>query len=318
MITAGKLREKFSSLSVLVVGDICLDIDYIGGYSGYSREVEQLPIFRAEKVKYSPGGGGNLAVCFATLGLKTTVAGYWGDTFWHGDPNASILSNIFEDLGINIDLMYDCERTGVFIKYYLRNGQHIYRSDVQQEIFGIKQVINLKDSIEYHKDEYDFMACADYDESDRDGVCSPMIIEAVRVNAKVKLATSRNNIKRFKGFDYQIQNEKEIRDSGINLDSFSTWVEKDLVVTKGGKGAGSYNGHTWNRVSSKELTENIDPCGCGDMFYSIYASSVMAGYDTTTCLQLANAGARVVARKLFGTGQATVEELVEEWKVLYG
>jgi sugar/nucleoside kinase (ribokinase family) len=70
-------------------------------------------------------------------------------------------------------------------------------------------------------------------------------------------------------------------------------------------------------VGSVELTENIDPCGCGDMFYAAYSSSIMAGFDMETSIRIANSAARVVARKLFGTGQATPEEIAEEYKVLY-
>ena len=61
----------------------------------------------------------------------------------------------------------------------------------------------------------------------------------------------------------------------------------------------------------------IDPCGCGDMFYAAYSSSIMAGYDVETSIKIANSAARVVARKLFGTGQASPEEIAREYKVLY-
>jgi sugar/nucleoside kinase (ribokinase family) len=70
-------------------------------------------------------------------------------------------------------------------------------------------------------------------------------------------------------------------------------------------------------VNSDELTDKIDPCGCGDMFYAAYSSSIMAGYDVETSIKIANSAARVVARKLFGTGQASPMEIAEEYEVLY-
>ena len=85
-----ELQDKYSKLSVLVCGDMCLDKDFIGGYSGFSREVEQLPIFRTEIEKYNPGGGGNLSVCFSALGVKTIIAGIWGDD---DDVNRYILEH---------------------------------------------------------------------------------------------------------------------------------------------------------------------------------------------------------------------------------
>ena len=331
MIEAKELSEKFSTLSVLVVGDQYLDIDYIGGYSGYSREVEQLPIFRAEKVKYSPGGAGNLAVCFATLGVKTNVAGYWGN---QSDPNRNHMELAFDNLDIDYYPMLENGRTPTFEKVYLHNGQHIYRLDLISEYeSGVKMAIVFLGN---ECEKVDFVACADYEEVHEFGVCSPEVIDAVRQNAKVKFATSRKHMMRFEGYDYIIQNISEVKRSAKgyakkaeskNPDDKHTlaWWRlfelkaKNLVITLGGKGAKQISAKYPDvSVESKELTENIDPCGCGDMFYAIYSSSVMAGFDPTKCLQLANAGARVVARKLFGTGQANVEEIAMECEMLYG
>ncbi|MBD3183242.1 hypothetical protein GF312_13180, partial [Candidatus Poribacteria bacterium] len=46
MLNTIELSSKLSELSVLVVGDHCLDRDCIGRYSGFSREEESMPIFR--------------------------------------------------------------------------------------------------------------------------------------------------------------------------------------------------------------------------------------------------------------------------------
>lgn len=315
-----ELKEKFGKLSVLVVGDMFLDIDYIGGYSGYSREVEQLPIFRAEKVKYSPGGGGNLAVCFATLGVKTTVAGYWGRDVagtWNNepDPNRKVLNLCFRNKFINRVGMVVSGRTPVFGKYYLHTGQHISRYDLVAEkpdAYAHELLVEKLENI--IPDNFDFVTCADYEEVQDYGVCSPEVIDAVRQNAKVKFATSRKNIARFKGFDYLIQNEKEIREQ---IDPVVIWDNsletKEIVTTMGGKGAKALRTDKFDiTITSQELTRNIDPCGCGDMFYAAYSASVMSGYDTEICLKIANSAARVVAKKLFGTGQATIEELISE------
>ena len=84
MLDTQELESRFSELSVLVVGDHCLDRDCIGGYSGFSREKESMPIFRISKLDYKPGGAGNLAANFAALGVNTTIAGAWGgDSDWN-------------------------------------------------------------------------------------------------------------------------------------------------------------------------------------------------------------------------------------------
>jgi len=320
-----ELRERFSSLSVLVCGDMCLDKNYIGGYSGYSRELEHLPIFRADIENCSPGGGGNLSVCFSRLGVKTIAAGLWGG---EEDFNRYILESEFHRKSVDTSGMVEGSRTPTFGKVYLHNGAHIYRLDLTSETIPDWAMDQLADRVKGILPSVSFVACADYEEANEYGVCSEKIVETIVRCQLPKFATSRKRIERFKGFNRILMNTTELKEQSrfgksaelsILTADFMTRLKVDeMVVTMGGKGATAFSP---NRkpvfVRSIELTENIDPCGCGDVFYATYSSSIMAGYDTETSLKLANAAARVVARKRFGTGQATPEEIAEEYRVLY-
>lgn len=310
LINNKDLERRFGELSVLVIGDMCLDIDYIGGYSGYSREQEQLPIFRVEVEKRSPGGAGNVAMCFATLGIQTSVAGYWGNS---DDMNRRSLEACFNSKDINTEGMVVGGRTPTFGKCFQHNGRHIYRIDLIAQENSQHDLVELGLQIKNLSEKIAFIACADYEEVNEYGVCSEGIIEIIRQNPKPRFATSRNNIKRFRGFHYLIGNEKEITDRVDGLE----WLQ--AIMTMGGKGAIVYRPESIGiKVESQNLAEIIDPCGCGDMFYASYASCVMSGFDTITSLQIANASARVVAKKLFGTGQSNCNEIVNEWNILYG
>jgi len=322
-----ELQNKFSKLFVLVCGDMCLDKDFIGGYSGFSREVEQLPIFRTETEKYNPGGGGNLSVCFSALGVKTIIAGVWGN---EDDYNRYILEQSFRRRNIDTRGMVTGSRTPTYGKLYLHNGIHIYRFDLVSEAIPESVLNELADKIKGIIPSVDFIACADYEEASDYGVCSEKVLEIVTQSKMPKFGTSRSRIRRFKGFDHLLQNTKELTDQSDHgksanlhniVEDFIKELElKEMVVTMGGKGATIFriNDTLENiPVSSVELTENIDPCGCGDMFFAAYSSSIMAGYDTVTSIKIANSAARVVAKKLFGTGQATPEEIADEYAILY-
>ncbi|MEK7398362.1 MAG: PfkB family carbohydrate kinase [Candidatus Poribacteria bacterium] len=330
-MNSNELREKYSKLSVLVCGDMCLDKDFIGGYSGYSREIEHLPIFRTEIEKYNPGGGGNLSVCFSALGVKTTIAGFWGGD---DDINRYILEKSFKKRNIGTSGMVIGSRTPTFGKLYLKNGMHIYRIDLISEPVSKEMVDELADKITKIIPSVDFVAYADYEEASEFGVCSEEAVNAVRKSNIPKFGTSRARIKRFNGFDYMLQNTKELTDQtkldkssdlqAIVQDFIKVLGTKELIVTMGGKGATAFRLNESNPdklesipVDSVELTGNIDPCGCGDMFYAAYSSNIMVGYDTETSIKIANSAARVVARKLFGTGQATPEEIAQEYSILY-
>jgi bifunctional ADP-heptose synthase (sugar kinase/adenylyltransferase) len=362
-----ELQDRFSRLSVLVCGDMCLDKDLIGGYSGFSREVEQLPIFRTEIEKYNPGGGGNLSVCFSSLGVTTIIAGMWGD---EEDYNRYILEQSFRRRNIDTRGMVKGSRTPTYGKIYLRNGVHIYRFDLVSEAIPESALNELAGKIKDIIPLVDFIACADYEEANDYGVCSEKVLEVVTKSEMPKFGTSRARISRFKNFDHLLQNTKELADQSefdketdlpIIVENFIKELKlKEIVVTMGGKGAtvfclnsrelenmsvGSveiinknvlFNSETLinntSQYSSEDITSAlyslsimvetdekaiIDPCGCGDMFYAAYATSIMAGYDTETSIKIANSAARVVARKLFGTGQATPEEIVQEYAILY-
>jgi len=326
-----ELRNSFSALSVLVCGDMCLDKNYIGGYSGYSRELEHLPIFRTEREIYSPGGGGNLCSCFSELGVRTIAAGVWGSD---DDFNRYILETEFRKRGIDTSGMVSGSRTPTFGKVYLRNSSHIYRLDLVSESVPESSINKLIDRISCAIKSVDFIACADYEEASEYGSCSENALELIGMSKIPKFGTSRARIKRFKNFNHILLNTKELIDQ-TRLDK-STDMQlviedfigllgvNEIIITMGGKGASAFRLDGYlpaklkeTHVSSIELTENIDPCGCGDMFYAAYASSIMAGYDTETSLGIANAAARVVSRKLFGTGQANPEEVAQEYELLY-
>ncbi len=308
-----ELKDKFSSLSVLVCGDMCLDKNFIGGYSGYSRELEHLPIFRTEIETYSPGGGGNLCSCFATLGVKTIAAGVWGDK---EDFNKYILEREFHKRNIDVKCMVTGSRTPTFGKVYLRNASHIYRIDLVSESIPEKALDELIDKINENINSVDFIACADYEEANDYGVCSENVLKTITNSHLPKFGTSRSRINRFSNFNHILLNTKELRDqsslsksasiSEIVEDFLTRLRVNEFVVTLGGKGAIAFRLKDCMpskleslSVSSIELTENIDPCGCGDMFYAAYSSSIMAGFDTETSIKIANSAARVVARKLF-------------------
>ena len=68
---------------------------------------------------------------------------------------------------------------------------------------------------------------------------------------------------------------------------------------------------------TKELTENIDSCGCGDTFLATLSSCIMSGYDLEESMKIANSAARAAARKLYGAHCITVDEIGNEYEELY-
>jgi len=331
------LEEQFSKLSVLVIGDQCLDRTGIGKWEGYSREDEELPIFRNDRILYGPGGAGNLAANFAALGLDTTVAGIWGDD---SDPHRRILEEEFKKRKINPLGMVVGSRTPTFEKFYFESGIHVIRLDgtaakicpaIEREFCKRLQGMLLPGN-------YDFIAVADYDETNK-GVCSYKVLEIVNnCNILSKYGTSRARASRFLNFDLLILNRKEMmeqignKEMTFNLKAaflLTVTGTKNLIMTLAGQGARVFhkgdtitnfsedNPLTSFAVPSKAVAGRIDPCGAGDTFFAVTTSSLEAGYSFESSIKLANSAARAVVRKPYGAATPIMKEIVREYTEMY-
>jgi len=332
-----ELRHKFSSLRGLVIGDQTLDRNCSGQYEGYSREKESLPIFRVAHEVFGPGGAGNLVANYATLGVKTSVAGVWG---YDTDPHRRLLEMKFSELGVDTAGMVEGVRTPTFEKYYFPNGAHVIRVDVASSDMSeltSRQLYYIIGDLLFSK--YDFVTVADYDETGK-GVCSLEVLKAVASSALPQFGTSRQRIRSFVGFDTLMINEKELFESTAGdcptylperkaVSLLSVTQAEKLAVTLGGRGIrlcrrGKVIDLTMENplgavdVPAAPLDGMIDTCGCGDTSLAMLSASLIAGYSFKKSAVLANSAARAAARKLFGAHPVTLEEVEKEYREVHG
>ena len=329
MLNIQDIKSKVSKISVLVVGDHCLDRDCIGKYSGYSREKESMPIFRIDKTDYKPGGAGNLAANFAALGIKTRIAGVWGD---NNDWNRFILEKALDMRKIDSSGMVTGAKTPTFEKYYFPSGNHTWRTDVISEEIKQETEESLLTAIESLIEDVQFVVVADYDETGK-GVCTNKVLELISSCDKTKFGTSRERILRFRDYDYLVLNRKELDGDDLYRQTARLLHKTNAntaVITLAGKGSDAFSFKEDYQATfpepeclertetlTKELTENIDSCGCGDTFLAIFSSCVMAGCGIKESMKIANSGARSVARKLYGAHCTTLDEIENEYEELY-
>lgn len=310
------LKEKLSKLSVLVFGDMYLDRDCIGDFRGRkSKENDNLQILDIHTEKYQPGGAGNLAFCFATLGVKTYIVGLWGG---ENDIHRQIIEQSFKNRKIDTSFMVESGNTPVFGKFYLSEPfcNHIFRYDINPENITDKTEQLLIENIKNIIKSVDFVACADYNEcGTRDIICENTLKPILETKIP-KFVTGRKDIKKFKGFNTILLNEKELsqqRCGDCPIPSFFEIFENDYLVKTSDKFSIVFTKNNTSYTSIiKTLEGKIDTCGCGDMFYAMYASSIMAKYSINKSLELANSAARIVAKKLFGATQASIDEILKE------
>jgi len=304
------LKEKLSKLSVLVFGDMYLDRDCIGDFEGKSKEDEHMPILKAHTEKYQPGGAGNLASCFAALGVKTTVIGLWGEK---EDINRQILEQQFKSRGVDTSYMVESGKTFVFGKFYTSDSEHVFRYDIISDSMTDEKQNIIISNLEKVILNVNFVACADYNNSGiRDLVCDRTLNPFFKENI-IKFATGRKEINKFKEFNCIILNNEEFKKQSIfdnEINFFKTLNIGSLVVTSENGAIGFDVNSNKFESKSKKIEGDIDTCGCGDMFYAMYASSIMAHYGMQESLDLANLAAGIVAKKKFGAAQASIDEII--------
>ncbi len=305
------LKEKLNQLSVVVFGDMYLDKDCIGNFSGISREDQHLPILKVHTEKYQPGGGGNLASCFASLGVKTIAVGLWSDK---SDINRQIIEQSFKNKGIDSSFMTEPGKTLVFGKFYTADGNHIFRYDTVAENMTNEAETILISNLKNALSKTNFIACADYNEAGIRDIVSPNTLKPIFDSGLPIFATGRKAMDKFKGSNYILLNEHEFEGQGFK-GSFSDFVKEyqlDSLTITSKNGATAFNKDGSQQESKATALDGpLDTCGCGDMFYAMYASSIMAGYNIETSLKLANKAAGIVAKKMFGAAQASIDEILE-------
>lgn len=326
-----ELAQTFSQKKGLVIGDQYLDRNCIGGYQGYSREVESLPIFKIKTERYGPGGAGNLLSNIASLGVPVIAVGVWGDT---SDHHRQILEMEFRSRGVDVTGMVVGSRTPTFEKYYFPSTAHVLRLDVDITVIPENSRKEIVQKVQMLSESVDFIVVADYDEGGK-GVCSKEVLSAIAAVDVPKFGTSRSRIMDFRGFDTIVINEKElIQTTGdvrtapeisAALLMVNTGAQ-NLVVTLGGRGARIYEKRadsidlradtplkTTEIISMSVDGAKIDPCGAGDTFLAVLVSCLVSGVPLTNSVRLANAGARAAVRKLFGASSVGLDEVEREY-----
>ena len=324
-MTFEELTLATKKLRVLVIGDHYLDRNSIGKYSGYSREIEQKPIFKIHREEYGPGGAGHLAANIAMTGALVSVAGFWGRT--ETDHNRNILESLFGKLGIDTSCMVEASRTPTYEKMYFEHGDHEIRLDLDPDKVPGDSYQKLLDKLASTSDTFDCVVVADYDETVNGGVCTPEVLRAASNLGKPTFGTSRIHINRFTKFDTLVVNQKELLESSSEGDEATDTcaalllmnkAASILIVTLSGQGVDIYGKEPGikldprnpafekTQVSSLPVEGRIDPCGAGDAFFAWYVAAFMSHILPHQAARFGNAAARAECKILYGASPVSL------------
>ncbi len=323
------ILDKLSGVSVAVIGDFCLDIYWAIDRSQSEISVETgLKTEPVRQQRYSPGGAGNVVMNLLTLGVEEVYPiGVLGN-----DPFGHELRRLLEASHVNcIGLVSQDEgwATPTYIKPCVES-QELSRIDfgnfnhltdaAEADLFtklddilhGVSVVLINHQVIGSIHDSTTF----------RQRLASVM----ERYPQLTFIIDSRGYHDSYPNAIHKLNDHELMRASGkpsdageaISLEDivqqapllYDRW-KSPLIVTRGERGCIVISGSEFSQICGLQLSGPTDPVGAGDTFCSALIACISTGTDLASAAFIANIAAAVTVQKLFQTGTATRQEILD-------
>lgn len=317
------LNNVLPKLRIAVIGDIMVDRYVFGKVERISPEAP-VPVNRVEHVKSVLGGAANVASNLANLDCNVYLAGLIGD-----DDNARLLRRLLEEEGINGYGMV--ARTG----HATTTKMRILGARQQMVRLDFEEVTPLNDEETAELATWldgcisaglDGIILSDYKKGVlTEKVASQIIETAKAAHIPVLVDPKGKDWTKYEGADFVTPNMKELsecigRDVANEGDAvvaaatelLSQYDFKNLMVTRSEKGITVINkdGKVWNNPATAQ--EVFDVSGAGDTVAAAFLSAIAGHLSIRTGLQIANAAAGIVVRKV-GTYPIHRSEMIKLW-----
>lgn len=315
------LIEKFSSLRVLVIGDLMVDAYTWGKVNRISPEAP-VPVVNVIKRESRLGGAGNVVLNIASLGAKPYVCSVIGD-----DSTGETLQAILEAVGLSTaGIITEKGRPTTVKERVIAGSQQLIRVDSETEApISAASSQALLAQVKAWLPEVDVILFEDYDK----GVLSADLIQEIITLAKAHqiptvVDPKKKNFFAYSGATLFKPNLNELRD-GLGLEPNAVKPEAIAKTVADFKAAQSFTGlfvtMSERGVYMDFATDQIqipahirqiaDVSGAGDTVISIAACALAAGGSAAQIAELANLGGGLVCESL-GVVPIDVELLKRE------
>lgn len=311
-----KVVERFSSLRLLVVGDVMIDEYFWGDVDRVNPEAP-VPVVRVKSESTALGGAGNVLRNIAALGVNGVLCSIVGNDY-AGDQVTSLVSDLGFDPNtlIRVDDRLTTQKTRVGAR-----SQQMLRFDRETDLPIDRQLetamLALVDS---SLDKADGVILEDYGK----GVLTPFLVRGLIKRAKTRgLGVSvdpKFEINMYKGASFIKPNLREVEAlAGFPLKDRADLVKavfrirkrvggSPVIVTRGAEGMTVFEEMEDGLDVPAARSEVFDVQGAGDTSIVALTLARLAGANLVEAAVIANAAASVVVGKL-GTATASLEEI---------
>jgi rfaE bifunctional protein kinase chain/domain len=323
-----EILKKISRVKIAVYGDFCLDAYWQMDPDGSEVSVETgLKAEAVARHNYSPGGAGNIVANLAALKPDTIkVIGVVGNDIYGRELSAQL-----KQLGADVNsltIQNDDFNTYTYTKKYYGEKEDpridFGLKNRRSEETDVALLRNLQDALE----SYDALI---FNQQVTGSITNPDFIDRAnelfeKYTDKIVVLDSRHFNTKFRNV-YRKANEIETAVlNGLDVNpqdyiSFSdirkhgTQVykkdQKPIFVTCGARGIISIDASGITEIPGVQLLKKLDTVGAGDTTISALTLCLAAGISPSEAAAFANLAAAVTVQKLFTTGTASGEEIIE-------
>jgi len=326
LVALAEVVERFSTKTVVVLGDFVADAFQFGDITRVSREAPVL-ILKHRETQIVPGGSANAANNFAALGAKVIPVTAVGE-----DKAGDRLLELFRQKKVDVSGIFRVKgwttptKTRFLAGWAHKVGQQVLRVDYEPDLPLPVEIHNkIQATLAKALKKADALALSDYGF----GVASPKELSKVlSANKRPLLATldSRYRLTDYKrsGLHSATPNEGEIEalhhtSIGKNLAELercgrATLADmrlQSLLITRGRDGLALFQpGVQTVHIPIHGSDQPVDVTGAGDTVLAAYTLGLASGASPLEAAHLANiAGGLVVMKR--GTAAISRSELLE-------
>lgn len=302
---------NFESTRVLVVGDVMLDRYWHGISTRISPEAP-VPVVKVDQIQDRPGGGANVALNMAALGVSVSLIGVIGQ-----DREGEILEAVLKTAGIDIDFQRSSSKPTITKLRVVSRHQQLLRMDFEDK-FDVADSSTFAEKVKQQITTADVLVLSDYAKGSLQD-CQALINIAKAAGVPVLVDPKGQDFIRYRGATILTPNFHEFESIVGKCFSEHDLINKGeilmqelelqaLLITRG------EHGMTLLRPGLSELhlpargLEVFDVTGAGDTVIATLAAAIAAGQPLPEATALANLAAGIVVGKL-GTAAVSGPEL---------
>lgn len=322
-MTTREILNRLRQLSVLVVGDICLDrwCTYEPAAADVSRET-RIPRIAVVKTEVTPGGGGTVANNLAALGAgRVTVLGAIGE-----DGFGFELRRALEQRGIESELLVASTQIQTFTYTKLLNAGTGVEDRPRVDFINLQPLPpNIEQRVLQRFNAnvagFDVIIVSDQAETDHGGVVTAGMRErlaghAARHASKVFWVDSRMRTEQYRNVIVKPNREEAAAacERAIGRVDFQGLLHliggRFLPVTHGIEGVLVVESGKETWIRTQAVADPVDICGAGDSFSAGAAMAFAVSGSPYEAARFGNLVASVTIMKK-GTGTASPGEVLE-------